>query len=258
MLGKERETKDQPTDRGIHALTRDFSTLTREKRHGSSRPDPHETRISVSPELWRVGSGRVRRISNPRGSGRVGSGGFQNLGGRDGSGEEAFKISRVGSGRVKTSRNSRGSGRVGSRRLEILTCRVGSGQDVSKFSRVGSGRVKTSRNSHGSGRLGRVSRLDPTRPARFDPTREKPCFFFSGFAEIRVRISFRCRHPTSLVVGGGSLGRCGRTARPLSGRGYNNRVRTFRGLSSQKRVYPTEIWPSSGRWRPALANQMAS
>ena len=98
--------------------------------------------ISMKPasrgslELWRVRSGRVRRISKPRRSGRVGSGGFQNLAGRVGSG-------RVGSGRV-------GSGRVGSGR-------VGSGQDVSKFSRVGSGQL---------------TRPDPTRPAKFDPTRE--------------------------------------------------------------------------------------
>ena len=70
-----------------------------------------------SPGLWRVGSGRVRRISKYRGSGRVGSGGFQNFAGR------------VGSGRVKTPRNARGSGRVGS------------GQGVSKFSRIGSGQL---------------------------------------------------------------------------------------------------------------------
>ena len=59
----------------------------------------------------------------------------------------------------------------------------------------------------------------------------------------------------SQMVRGGPLGQCGRTARPLSGRGYNNR--TVCGLSSQKRVYPAEMWPSSGRrrrwpisWRP--------
>ena len=132
ILGKVRGTKDQPTDRGIHALTRDFSTLTREKCHGSSRPDPHENcispvtrivagrvgsgrRIGSGQEIFkisRVGSGRVRRFSKSRGLGRVGSGGFQNLPGRVGSGQEVFK--------------SRGSGRVGSRRLEILTGRVGS------------------------------------------------------------------------------------------------------------------------------------
>ena len=94
VLGEVRGTKDHPTDRGIHALTRDFSTLTREKFHESSRPDPHETRIS---RVNRIVTGRV-------GSGRVGSG-------------------RVGSGWVKTCRNSRGSGRVGSRRLENFTGR---------------------------------------------------------------------------------------------------------------------------------------
>ena len=49
---------------------------------------------------------------------RVGSGGFQNLAGRVGSGQKVLMYrgsdrgsGRVGSGRVKTSRNSRGSGR---------------------------------------------------------------------------------------------------------------------------------------------------
>ena len=87
ILGEVQGTKDQPTDRCIHAVTRDFSTLIREKCHGSSRPDPHETRIS-----------RVTRI----------------VAGRVGSGQEDFKISRVW------------SGRVGSRRLEIVTGWVGS------------------------------------------------------------------------------------------------------------------------------------
>ena len=118
LVGKVGGTKDQPTDRGIH-LTRDFSTLTREKCHGSSRPDT-ETRIL---RVTRIVAGRVRKISKSRDSGRVGSGGFQNLAGRVGSGQEIFKISRVGSGRVGS---------------------------------------------------GRVSWPDPTRPARFDPTREKP------------------------------------------------------------------------------------
>ena len=95
-------------------MTRDFSTLIREKCHGSSRPDPHETRISrvariVSGRVGsgqdvfgisRVGSGRVRRCLECRGSGRVGSGGFQKPAGR------------VGSGQVKTSRNSYWWGRV--------------------------------------------------------------------------------------------------------------------------------------------------
>ena len=112
ILGTVRGTKDQPTDRGIHALTRDFSTLTREKCHGSSRPDPHKTRISRvtrSVAGW-VGSGQEH--FKHRGSGRVGSEGFQNLAGRVGSGQEVFKISRVGSSRVKTFRNSHESDRV--------------------------------------------------------------------------------------------------------------------------------------------------
>ena len=111
-----------------HAVTGDFSTLTREKFHGSSRPDPHETRIS-----------RVTRIV----AGRVGSGQEDFKIPRVGSGQEVFKIPRVGSGRVRRFSKSRGSGRVGSRRLEILAGRVGSVQDIS--------------NSHGSGRP------DPTR-----------------------------------------------------------------------------------------------
>ena len=94
------------------------------------------------------GSGRV-------GSGRVESGGLQNLAGRVGSGQEVLK--------------SRGSGRVGSGGFQNRgSGRIGSGQDASKFSRVGSGRVKTSRNSHGSGR---VSRPDPTRLDPRDLTR---------------------------------------------------------------------------------------
>ena len=114
ILRKLRETKGQPTDRGIHTLTGDFSTLTREKCHGSSLPDPHETRIS-----------QVTRIV----SGQVGSGQEDFKPSRVGSGEEVFKISLVGSGRV------------------------GSGQDVSKFSGVRSGRVKTFRNLNVSGRV---------------------------------------------------------------------------------------------------------
>ena len=141
ILGEVRGTKDQPTDRRIHAVTRDFSTLIRKKCHGSSRPDPHETRISRVTrivagrvgsgqedfKISRVGSGRVKRFSKSRESGRVGSG------------REFSKSRGIGSGRVWRFSKSRGSGRVGSRRLEILACWVGSGQDVSKFSRVGSG-----------------------------------------------------------------------------------------------------------------------
>ena len=66
-------------------MNRDFSTLTREKCHGSSRPDPHETRIS---RVTRMVAGRVE------------------------SGQEDFKLSRVESGRVKRFTKSRGSGRV--------------------------------------------------------------------------------------------------------------------------------------------------
>ena len=142
ILGKVRGTNGQPTDRRIHAVTRDFSTLTREKCHRSSRPDPHETRISRVTrivagrvgsgqedfKISRVGLGRVKRFSKSRGSVRVGSG------------PEVFKISRVG------------SGRVGSGGFQNLAGRVGSGQDVSKFSRVGSGRVGS-----------QLTRPDPTR-----------------------------------------------------------------------------------------------
>ena len=99
--GKVRGTKDQTTGRGIHALTRDFSTLThdfstltREKYHGSSQPDPHETRIS---RVTRIVARRVR------------------------SGQDVSKFSRVGSGRV-------GSGRVGSGRDVSKFSRVGLGQ----------------------------------------------------------------------------------------------------------------------------------
>ena len=66
---------NQPTKVHIQkCLTRDFSTLTREIYHGSSRPDPHETRAS-----------RVTR----------------SVSGRVGSGQQALKISRIGSGRVR-------------------------------------------------------------------------------------------------------------------------------------------------------------
>ena len=118
-------------------MTGDFSTLTCEKCHGSSRPDPHGTRIS-----------RATRIVT----------------GRIGKGLKDFKTSRVGSGRV--------------RRFSTIS-RVGSGR-VRRFSKsrgsVGSGRVKTSRNSRGSGRVG-SGRVGRTRPAGFDPTREKPWYF---------------------------------------------------------------------------------
>ena len=81
-LGKIRGTKDHPTDRGIHALTHDFSTLIREKFHESSRPDPHETRISRVTRIVanRVGSGQ--EVFKSRGSGRVGSRRLEILTGR--------------------------------------------------------------------------------------------------------------------------------------------------------------------------------
>ena len=121
-----KSTRDQgPTNRRrIYAVTRDFLTLTREKCHGSSRPDPHETRIS---RVTRIVTGQVR------------------------SGQEDFKISRVGSGRVKRFSKSRGSGRVGS------------GQEVFKISWIGSGRVKKPQNSRGSPDPIRPARFDPTR-----------------------------------------------------------------------------------------------
>ena len=57
----------------LHVWTRKFSPLTREIRHGPSRPDPHETRVS----------GVNRSVA-----------------GRVGSRQEVFEISRVGSGQI--------------------------------------------------------------------------------------------------------------------------------------------------------------
>ena len=77
---------------------------------------------SLRFKISRVGSGRVKRFSKSRGSGRFGSGRF-------GSGQEASK--------------SRGSGQVGSRGFQNLAGRVGSGR-VKRFSKSrGSGRVMT-------------------------------------------------------------------------------------------------------------------
>ena len=96
---------------------------------------------------------------------------------RVGSGQEAFEMSRVGpdrvnkfsnlagrvgSGRVNVSFKPRGSGLVGSRGFQTLAGRVGSSQVIYFFSRVGSGQV---------------TRPDPTRPVKFDLTREKPWYF---------------------------------------------------------------------------------
>ena len=93
----------------LHVWTRKFSPLTREIRHGPSRPDPHETRVSgVNRSVaGRVGSfrniavqvGSGQQVCKSGGSGRVGSTVF-------------FQISRVGSGRVRRCSKSHGSGRV--------------------------------------------------------------------------------------------------------------------------------------------------
>ena len=114
--GKSRTDKGpKPTDQGIHALARDFSTLIRDKCH------PNQVVIGRmknaargSPGLWQVGSGRV------------GSGGFQNLAGQVGPGQHASKISRVGPIRVWKFSNL--AGRVGSGQhvcIEILAFGAG-------------------------------------------------------------------------------------------------------------------------------------
>ena len=58
------------------------------------------------------------------------------------------------------------------------------------------------------------------------------------------------------MVRGGPLGGCGRTVRPLSGTG-EYQSGTCCGLSSKKRAYQAELWPTSGggrrwpiTWRP--------
>ena len=86
--------------------------------------------------------------------------------GRVGSDLEVLK-SR-GSGRVR--RFSNLTGRVGSTVFYNPAGRVGSGQEAFKISRVGSGRVGSSQNTSNFS--------DPTRPVRFDLTREKPRFFY--------------------------------------------------------------------------------
>ena len=153
-----KSTREQgPTNRSTYqrfdVWTPAFLALTREIRHGASRPDPHETRVS-----------RVNR----------------NAAGRVGSGQELFKISRVGSGRVnmfltlvdrvgsgQQRFKSRASGRVRSRGFQNIGGQVGSGPDISKLSRVGSGQV---------------TRPDPTRPVRFDLTSEKPWYFVCTYS----------------------------------------------------------------------------
>ena len=79
---------------------------------------------------------------------QVGPGGFENVAGRVGSGQEVFEMSRVGSRRAN--KFSILAGRVGSRGFQIsrvgpgrvkrfsnLTGRVGSIHEVFKMSRVG-------------------------------------------------------------------------------------------------------------------------
>ena len=77
-------------------------------------------------------------------------------------------------GRVESGQEvveSRGSGRrVGSGGFQMS--RIGSGRVGS--GRVGSGRVKTSKTICGSGWVGSGHRPDPTRPVRFDLSREQP------------------------------------------------------------------------------------
>ena len=118
-------TTDQPTKVYIQTcLTLDVSTLTRGICHGSSRPDPCETRTPWVTRSLAGRDGSGQQASNSRGSGRVGSGVVSNLTGRVGSGQEVlryrgsdrvgsggFKISRAGSGGVKTSKAYHGSGR---------------------------------------------------------------------------------------------------------------------------------------------------
>ena len=72
--------------------------MTRDIRHGASRPDPHEIRVSRVNRKVAGRFGRVRRCSKSPGSGWVWSRGFQNLAGQVGSGRDISKISRAGSG----------------------------------------------------------------------------------------------------------------------------------------------------------------
>ena len=99
----------------IRCLDCEPLSLTRETRHGVSRPDPLGTRVS-----------RVNR----------------NATGRVGSGQEVLETSRVGRIGSTSFQISRvGSGRVGSRGLQNLVGQVGSGREISKLSQVGSGQV---------------------------------------------------------------------------------------------------------------------
>ena len=82
---RDQETTNRPTYQRLYVWTRELSSLTREVRHGASRPDPHEICVS-----------RVNR----------------NVADRVGSGQQVFKISRVGSSQVETTQIFRGPGRV--------------------------------------------------------------------------------------------------------------------------------------------------
>ena len=115
IIHSRKNTVDQGPTNGsthqrLHVWTSELSSLTREIRHGASRPDPHETSVS---RVNRNVTGRVRlgqemfEISRG-GSGRVNK--FSNLSGR----VKRFSNSsgQVGSGQVKTSQNVRRAGRV--------------------------------------------------------------------------------------------------------------------------------------------------
>ena len=101
ILPKVRGTKDQPIDQRandylVHVWTRELSPLTSEIRHGASRSDPHETRVSQGQSecvgSGRFGSGRVRRCSKSRGSGRVGSRYVKKIAGRVGPGDPTREV----------------------------------------------------------------------------------------------------------------------------------------------------------------------
>ena len=85
-----KSTRDQgPTNRSTYiptmrCLDRELLWLTREIRHGASRPDPHGTRVS---RVNRNAAGRVERFSKSRGSGRVRSRHLKIFASRVGSGD---------------------------------------------------------------------------------------------------------------------------------------------------------------------------
>ena len=105
----ERHSRKSTSDQGatnrskyqqLHVETRELLSLTREIRHGASRPDPNEIRVS---RVNRHVSGRVGLSPEVFEISRVGSGrayNFSNLVGRVGSSQDMFKFLRVGSGQV--------------------------------------------------------------------------------------------------------------------------------------------------------------